>query len=241
MAVNHRMTAGNRGMVATLVVLILVVGLWVWLNHMSTSNTIARGQLKGAIIQYAMAYVEKNGYKDLNLDTVSRDLNVSHGAPYRHFKTKTDLLASLALDGFNDLADTQTEFLSRHPEGSREQLIALSEAYVDFLVRRERLYDVMWDFTWTPDINQETAAAGRRTFLIHTGTIKSYIDTQGLDPELQDEMTMNVWAFLHGLAVLALHKEAIVKPTPERLNMLVRSGMNAMLDGYEKQRPKKIH
>ncbi|UOD51075.1 TetR/AcrR family transcriptional regulator [Orrella daihaiensis] len=208
---------------------------------MSTTTTIPRGQLKGAIIQYAMAYVEKNGYKDLNLDTVSRDLNVSHGAPYRHFKTKTDLLASLAYDGFNDLADTQTEFLSRHPEGSRDQLIALSEAYVDFLVRRERLYDVMWDFTWTPDINQETAAAGRRTFLIHIGAIKSYIDTQGLDPELQDEMAMNVWAFLHGLAVLALHKEAIVKPTPERLNMLVRSGMNAMLDGYDQRRNKNLH
>lgn len=240
MAGNYR-TTGSRTMVATLVIVMVSVGLWVWLNHMSTTNTIARGQLKGAIIQYAMAYVEKNGYKDLNLDTVSRDLNVSHGAPYRHFKTKTDLLASLALDGFNDLADTQTEFLSHHPDGSREQLIALSEAYVDFLVRRERLYDVMWDFTWTPDINPDTAAAGRRTFLIHVGTIKSYIDTQGLDPELQDEMVMNVWAFLHGLAVLALHKEAIVKPTPTRLNMLVRSGMNAMLDGYDGQIRRQVH
>jgi AcrR family transcriptional regulator len=236
-----RAVFGNRGVVVTLLVIILSVGLWVWLNHMSTTNTIPRGQLKSAIVQYATAYVQKNGYRDLNLDTVSRDLNVSHGAPYRHFKTKTDLLASLALDGFNDLADTQTEFLSRYPQGSREQLIALSEAYVDFLVRRERLYDVMWDFTWTPEINQETAAAGRRTFLIHIGTIKGYIDAQGLDPELQDEMVMNVWAFLHGLAVLALHKEAIVKPTPERLNMLVRSGMNAMLDGYHQQVRKQLH
>ena len=233
--------AGNRVMVGALLIIILSVGFLVWLNQMSISNTIPRGQLKGAIVQYAMAYVEKNGYKDLNLDTVSRELNVSHGAPYRHFKTKTDLLASLAFDGFNDLADTQTEFLSRHAEGSREQLIALSEAYVDFLVRRERLYDVMWDFTWTPEINAETAAAGRRTFLIHIGAIKSYIDTQGLDPELQDEMVMNVWAFLHGLAVLALHKEAIVKPTPERLNMLVRSGMNAMLDGYDASKRQLFH
>lgn len=127
-AANHPMRTGNRDTVARLVVIIRAVGLWVWLNDMSTSNTIAHGQPKGAIIEHAMSYVQKNGYKDLNLDTVSRDLNVSHGAPYRHFKTKTDLLASLALDGFNDLTDTQTAFLSRHPEGSREQLTALSEA-----------------------------------------------------------------------------------------------------------------
>lgn len=230
----------NRWMVAGLVAVVLAVGLLVWSNHMQT-NSIPRGQLKGAIIQHAMSYVEKHGYKDLNLDTISRELNVSHGAPYRHFKTKTDLLASLALDGFTDLADTQTKFIERHPQGSREQLIGLSEAYVDFLVRRERLYDVMWDFTWTPDINPETAAAGRRTFVLFTSTVKAYIDEQGLDPAMQDEMQMSIWSLLHGLAVLALHKPEIVKPTPERLNMLVRSGMSAMLDGYHMQGRRLVH
>jgi AcrR family transcriptional regulator len=236
--------AGGRKTTATILLVVAIafmaLGLLVWINHMLT-NTIPRGQLKSAIVQYAMAYVEKNGYKDLNLDTVSRDLNVSHGAPYRHFKTKTDLLSSLALDGFTDLADTQTAFLARYPNGSREQMIALSEAYVDFLVRRERLYDVMWDFTWTPEINAQTAMAARRTFILHAETVKNYIDEQGLDPQLQDEMTMNIWAFLHGLGVLALHKPTIVQPSQERLNMLVRSGMNAMLDGYHSQVAKRLH
>jgi len=234
----HNPLTSNRGMIVTLVVLISVVGILVWMNHMST-HTIARGQLKGAIIQYAMAYVEKNGHRDLNLDTVSKELNVSHGAPYRHFKTKNDLLSTLALDGFTDLGDTQEAFIARYPTGSRQQMVALSEAYVDFLVRRERLYDVMWDFTWTPAINPETAAAGRRTFILFTSTVKDYIDEQGLDPEVQDEMQMSIWSLLHGLAVLSLHKPEIVQPTPERLNHLVRSGMTALLDGYDMQRPSK--
>jgi AcrR family transcriptional regulator len=231
---------GNRGMIASLVIIMLVVAFWVWMNHMSTQS-IPRGQLKGAIIQYAMAYVEKNGHRDLNLDTVSRDLNVSHGAPYRHFKSKNDLLASLALDGFTDLGDTQAAFIARYPNGSREQMIALSEAYVDFLVRRERLYDVMWDFTWTPEINPATAAAGRRTFVLFTGTVKAYIDEQGLDPDMQDEMQMSIWSLLHGLAVLSLHKPEIVQPSHERLNHFVRSGMTALLDGYEMQGRRQLH
>ena len=237
MAKLRSMTA-SHSMIVTLLIIILSVGIWVWINHMST-HTIPRGQLKGAIIQYAMAYVEKNGHRDLNLDTVSKELNVSHGAPYRHFKTKNDLLSSLALDGFTDLGDTQAAFIARYPAGSRQQMVALSEAYVDFLVRRERLYDVMWDFTWTPEINPETAAAGRRTFILFTSTVKAYIDEQGLDPELQDEMQMSIWSLLHGLAVLSLHKPEIVQPTPERLNHLVRSGMTALLDGYDMQRPNK--
>jgi AcrR family transcriptional regulator len=227
-------------MVSGLVVIILAVGFWVWSNHMQT-NTIPRGHLKAAIIEHAMSYVQKNSYKDLNLDTISRELNVSHGAPYRHFKTKTELLASLALDGFTDLADTQQAFIDRHPHGSRAQLVALSEAYVDFLIRRERLYDVMWDFTWTPQVNPETAQAAARTFVLFTGTVRAYLETQGLEPSMQDEMQMSIWSLLHGLAVLALHKPEIVKPTPERLNMLVRSGMNAMLDGYQMQQRPRLH
>lgn len=196
------------------------------------TQTIPRGHLKSAIVAHAMTYVEKNGYKDLNLDVISRDLSVSHGAPYRHFKTKQDLLATLALDGFTDLANTQTEFMDRYPNGSVQQIMALSEAYVDFLVRRERLYDVMWDFTWTPDLSPETALAARRTFVLFTESVNSYIEAQGLDPRLQDEMQMTIWSFLHGLAVLALHKPVIVQPSRERLDHLVNSGMTAILVGY---------
>jgi len=225
----------RRWLVATGLFFLAGLAIWSWLHFMNT-NTIPRGQLKSAIVAHAMTYVEKNGYKDLNLDVISRDLNVSHGAPYRHFKTKQELLAALALDGFNDLADTQTTFTNRYPDGSVAQIMALSEAYVDFLVRRERLYDVMWDFTWTPDLNPETAAAARRTFVLFTTSVKNYIDVQGLDPNLQDEMQMTIWSFLHGLAVLALHKPTIVQPSRDRLNRLVNSGMNAILIGYATNR-----
>ncbi len=227
-------------MVSGLIFVILAIGIWVWSKHMQTSS-IPRGHLKAAIVEHAMSYVQKHGYRDLNLDTISRELNVSHGAPYRHFKTKTDLLANLALDGFTDLADTQEAFIDRYEPGSREQLVALSEAYVDFLARRQRLYDVMWDFTWTPDINPQTAQAARRTFILFTETVRAYIDNQGLDAQMQDEMQMAIWSLLHGLAVLALHKPEIVKPTPERLNMLVNSGMRALLDGYAVQQPRAVH
>lgn len=227
----------RRLLTAMLVFLAAGIAIWSWLHDMNT-QTIPRGQLKSAIVAHATSYVEKNGYKDLNLDVISRDLNVSHGAPYRHFKTKQDLLATLALDGYNDLANTQSTFIDRYPEGSAQQLIALSEAYVDFLVRRERLYDVMWDFTWTPDLNPETAAAARRTLVLFSGTVKAYIDAQGLDPSLQDEMQMTIWSFLHGLAVLSLHKPAIVQPSRERLDRLVGSGMNAILVGYATEQGK---
>lgn len=227
----------RRLLTAMLVFLAAAIAIWSWLYDMNT-QTIPRGQLKSAIVAHATSYVEKNGYKDLNLDVISRDLKVSHGAPYRHFKTKQDLLATLALDGYNDLANTQSTFIDRYPEGSAQQLIALSEAYVDFLVRRERLYDVMWDFTWTPDLNPETAAAARRTLVLFSGTVKAYIDAQGLDPSLQDEMQMTIWSFLHGLAVLSLHKPAIVQPSRERLDRLVGSGMNAILVGYATEQGK---
>lgn len=194
---------------------------------------LAKGTVKAALLRWAIDLVEKQGYHDLNLDHFSKEYQVSHAAPYRHFPNKMALLAELARLGFEDLVATQRRFLESQPTGKRAQMLALSSAYVDFLVRRGQLFDVMWDFTWTNELNPATAAVGQESFQLFAGAVDDYLRVQGIDPSLRGELVMNIWSFLHGLAVLSLHKTEIVQPTPEKLDRLVRSGMNALLDGYQ--------
>jgi AcrR family transcriptional regulator len=194
---------------------------------------LAKGTVKAALLQWAIRFVEEQGYHDLNLDHFSKEYQVSHAAPYRHFPSKVALLAELARLGFEDLVATQRRFLAGEPTGSRAQMLALSAAYVDFLVRRGQLFDVMWDFTWTEERNPDTAARGQESFQLFAGAVDDYLRVQEIDPALRGELLMNIWSFLHGLAVLSLHKPEIVQPTPEKLEQLVRSGMNALLDGYQ--------
>lgn len=61
------------------------------------------GDLRHALIVRAAEVIESEGIEALTLRGLARDLGVSHGAPNRHFKTKADLLAALAAEGYNAL------------------------------------------------------------------------------------------------------------------------------------------
>ena len=61
------------------------------------------GDLRHALIVRAAQVIESEGIEALTLRGLARDLGVSHGAPNRHFKTKADLLAALAAEGYNGL------------------------------------------------------------------------------------------------------------------------------------------
>jgi len=51
----------------------------------------------------AAEVIRSCGLEALSLRGLARDLNVSHGAPNRHFKSKADLLAALATEGYAGL------------------------------------------------------------------------------------------------------------------------------------------
>jgi AcrR family transcriptional regulator len=58
------------------------------------------GDLRQALIDRAAAVIDEEGIEALTLRGLARDLGVSHGAPNRHFKSKADLLAALAAEGY---------------------------------------------------------------------------------------------------------------------------------------------
>ena len=61
------------------------------------------GNLKQELIDCACKMCERDGYTKLSIRSLAKESNVSQTAPYRHFKTKEDLYAEIAKEGFNKL------------------------------------------------------------------------------------------------------------------------------------------
>ena len=61
------------------------------------------GDLRQALIRRAVEVIDAQGIEALTLRGLARDLGVSHAAPNRHFKSKADLLAALAAEGYAEL------------------------------------------------------------------------------------------------------------------------------------------
>ena len=95
------------------------------------------GNLKQELIDCACKMCERDGYTKLSIRSLAKESNVSQTAPYRHFKTKEDLYAEIAKEGFNKLYKTISKVKSKNVE---ENLIFLGEEYVAFGVKNANTY-----------------------------------------------------------------------------------------------------
>lgn len=69
------------------------------------SNNYHHGDLRKALLKRAAVVIEKEGIEALTLRGLAKDLEVSHGAPNRHFKNKMELLSALAAEGYQALTE----------------------------------------------------------------------------------------------------------------------------------------
>ncbi len=58
------------------------------------------GDLRQALIETAVKTIAKHGIASLSLRELAARAGVSPGAPYHHFSSRSELLASIAEDGF---------------------------------------------------------------------------------------------------------------------------------------------
>jgi AcrR family transcriptional regulator len=162
---------------------------------MSTSRTFHHGDLKTALTRSAARLIEQSGAEALSLREVARDAGVSTAAPYRHFASKEALLAEVARLGFERLHDELAEAGARH--GQQSSILSQCIAYVRFAQRNAALYRLM--FGAFPDKQQYDGLlkAGDRLFALLN---------RALPPSAEDQSARAVacWAFVHGLATLAL-------------------------------------
>jgi len=65
-----------------------------------TRKTFRHGRLAKALIEAAVARLEKDGVDALSLRELAKDVGVNHRAVYRHFPDKLSLVACVAEEGW---------------------------------------------------------------------------------------------------------------------------------------------
>ena len=106
-------------------------------------RTYHHKDLKNALINAALAVVERNGPEAVSLRELAAQVGVSRAAPYRHFADRDALLAEVAACGFEDLCAIYTAALAGAGTG-RERLRASLVAYLDFARQRQGLHALMF-------------------------------------------------------------------------------------------------
>jgi AcrR family transcriptional regulator len=163
------------------------------------------GDLRRALIDAALAIVEREGWHALTLRAAARLLGVSQAAPYRHFVDKDALLAAVAEEGLRTLSAWMREEAAPHEASPSRRLQALGVAYVKFAVAHPARFRVMFTAVVAePDACPALVAAYEEMFGLLLDAIaacqRARLVREG-DPR---ELALAAWSVVHGLADLSV-------------------------------------
>jgi AcrR family transcriptional regulator len=108
--------------------------------------TYHHGNLRQAMIDAAVLLVEEVGAEAVTVREAARRAGVSPGAPFKHFKSKQDLMRAVAEDGMSKFRSAIEVELSRcrstHP---MRRLAAIADAYFGWAVQNPTHFRVLGD------------------------------------------------------------------------------------------------
>ncbi|WP_432698183.1 TetR/AcrR family transcriptional regulator [Marinobacterium sp. YM272] len=175
---------------------------------MKKTDTYHHGNLRQALIDSAFDLVVAQGQDALSLRELATTLNVSRGAPYRHFPDRDALLTAVAAKGFN-LMGTVLEPLENSTDGNLT-LSGVGQAFLEFAEGYPQLFRLMFDTHLMAQAlpGSELGDAVEAVYSRVSGLVRSLLSID--DESLLKQQMVAMWSTLYGYAHLR-HAE-MLKP-----------------------------
>ena len=161
------------------------------------------GNLREALIRAALELIARKGTAGFTFAEAARFAGVSPAAPYRHFRDRDELMANVALRGFEQFAlrwrgpgTTDAPTNSLRWTGSARP-ISNSPA------REPAFYSAMFEAGVPVGADPALREAGERAFAVLRGAadkICAAMPAAGRPPALM--VALHIWAMAHGVASL---------------------------------------
>lgn len=96
------------------------------------SKPYHHGDLANALVDAAIDIIEERGVEHVSVREVARRAGVSPGAPFRHFQSKSALLAAVAEQAMERLSEAVRAAQAPHDEDPLDQLERIGLGYLDW-------------------------------------------------------------------------------------------------------------
>jgi AcrR family transcriptional regulator len=159
------------------------------------------GDLREACLQAALNFIEQ-GESNFSLRDLARKIGVSHQAPYHHFKSLGELLASLAQEGYSEFAN---KLLEARSKAKGRALPTMGLAYTRFAYKKPHHYRLMFlDARVRIEEHAGLRAEAERSFNELLKGVEHDYKSQSLSRAQILSKAAAVWSFTHGLSCLLL-------------------------------------
>ncbi len=167
------------------------------------------GNLRQALIDAGIKIINENGEEALSLRKAAAACNVSHAAPYAHFKDKDELLEAIKKSVTDKFTD-ELESAVKDAGTADEALISMGRAYISFFSRNPDYYMFLFgkqNISAHLQMNKENKE-DYPPFLLLRKFYKLHLKENGIkiSSEEQEIELIKTWAIVHGMASIACMK-----------------------------------
>jgi AcrR family transcriptional regulator len=168
---------------------------------------------RAQIISAARRIAEREGWSNVTVRRLSAEISYSQPVLYVHFGSREEILAAVAIEGFQEIGLALEKARKRAKRGNTVESVAA--AYLEFAVSSPALYEVMFSLSLSvpfddPATPPELHFAFSQLMELFQGKIAK--------PEVISEL---FWASLHGIAELTRTKRFPPSRQEERVRALV--------------------
>jgi AcrR family transcriptional regulator len=163
-----------------------------------------RGGLRNALVEEGRRLFEQNGASEMSLRELARRLGVSEAAPSRHFRGKEELLAAIAVSGFEELAAQRKEIASRElPALQKAREMMLS--YVRYAQEHAGLFDLMTGPRLMREfVRGDVEEISNVSYAYFAGSVFELALESGWPRRQLHHLSHAAWSMEHGMAALIL-------------------------------------
>jgi AcrR family transcriptional regulator len=161
------------------------------------------GNLKEALVRAALELIAQKGPSGFTFAEAARWAGVSAAAPYRHFRDRDELLADVALRGFQQFETVLAHAWADGRPDVQTAVDRVGKAYLQFARNEPAYYSAMFEAGIPLDGNPALREAGDRAFGVLRQAVEQLIATlpaKSRPPALM--MALHIWSLSHGIASL---------------------------------------
>jgi len=179
-----------------------------------TNENYHHENLKAKLIEKGLKLLDEEGYEKFSLRKVAKACNVSHTAPYRHFKSKDDLIIAIAIEVQHKFNVSLQEAVDKYPNDNKSQIKEMGYSYVKFFVENPEYLRLLFLSDLVKNIKIEyceTLKNGEQPFTIFYNAIERFsaenqknVTGNSTDP---NALALSCWGLVHGMAILIAKRD----------------------------------
>lgn len=162
------------------------------------------GSLHTRLIEEGRKMFEENGASELSLRELARRVGVSEAAPSRHFRGKEELLAAIAVTGFEELAEERARIaaLETSPVKRAREMMT---SYVRFARAHPGIFHLMIGPRLLEEfVRGDIEATSNVSYQFFAESMYDLARASGWPEKKMELLAHAAWSMEHGLATLLL-------------------------------------